>query len=307
VSADRVGPRVIRWRYVAPPLGAAVALACIEVVIAQGQVLAGQAADALLVLLLVNIGGGARDPSRSAQADAAVAAMRSLALVALIRALGIGLPLHHWTRATSELLLAALVGFAAIRLGRLVGGTPRMLMSGGPLTQLGAVVGGFVLGLGAYLLGAPAILPAGASASRWLLAIAGATAAAAVEELVFRGLVQLSLRRVAGRAGLLAATALFATTYLGLRSTSLVLLVALAGLLFAYAVNRTGALGGAVAGHIMLAVGAGALWPALLGFEHRPSLPGPAATIVLAVAVATTAVLVLRYPAAPNVLRRKLV
>src|SRR5437660_1574949 len=82
--------------------------------------------------------------------------------------LAIGLPLHHWTRATSELLLAALVGFAAIRLRRLVGGTPRMLMSGaGPLTQLGAVAGGFVLGLGAYLLGAPAILPAGANPSRW--------------------------------------------------------------------------------------------------------------------------------------------
>jgi membrane protease YdiL (CAAX protease family) len=131
-----------------------------------------------------------------------------------------------------------------------------------------------------------------------LVALAAATAAAAVEEVVFRGLVQVTLQRVAGRAGLVAASALFAATYLDASRAALVLAFALAGLVFAYAVARTGTLAGAVGGHVLLAAGAGGLWPAVLGRSHLAWLHGAGTTIGLILALTLVAAIVLRRPPA---------
>ena len=92
-----------------------------------------------------------------------------------------------------------------------------------------------------------------------------AASAALVEEIVFRGLVQTSLQRLAGGVGALAAAGLFAVSYISFGSASLVLLMALAGLLFAHSVARSGVLGAALAGHVLLAAGAAVVWPVLLG------------------------------------------
>ena len=54
-----------------------------------------------------------------------------------------------------------------------------------------------------------------------------ALAAAAVEEMVFRGVVQVSLQRAAGRAGLIGASVLFAATYLELSTATLIMVLAL--------------------------------------------------------------------------------
>jgi membrane protease YdiL (CAAX protease family) len=115
-----------------------------------------------------------------------------------------------------------------------------------------------------------------------------------VEELLFRGVLQVSLQRAAGRTGLIAANILFAATYLDLSSIALVLVVALAGLCFAHAVARSATLTGAVAGHVLLVVGAGWLWPVVLGPEHPAWVRGTGATFGLGLAVLGMALILLR-------------
>jgi membrane protease YdiL (CAAX protease family) len=252
-----------------------VALAVVEVaLIAPGRVLAGQIADAVLLLVLLNFRGRGPEHSWSARERGAQAAMRALALVPLARVLAAGLPAGRFSEALNELLIGLLLGFAAIWLAPMVG----------------------VLGLVVYLLGAPSLLPAGAGAGRVALAAIAVTTAALVEELVFRGVVQITLQRVAGRIGLIAAAALFACTYLSAGSASLVLAFALAGVVFAQVVARTGVLGGAIAGHCALSIGAFLVWPAVLGRTPSTGLDGPLTTTALALLVAAATYVAVRRP-----------
>lgn len=280
-----------------------VALVVVEIaLIAPGHVLAGQIADGVLLLVLLNFRGHRREETWSARERAVPAAMRALALVPLARVLAAGLPLARFSQALNELVVVLPVGFAAIRLAPVAGVSVRSLARVRPDRYFAqALVSGAVLGLIAYLLGAPALAPGGASADRIAVAVAAATTAAVVEELVFRGLVQVTLQRVAGRIGLVAATALFACTYLGAGSASLVLVFALAGVVFAHVVARTGVLGGAIAGHCALSVGAVVVWPAVLGRTHSMWLEGWVTTTGLALLLAAaTLAAVRRPPVAPR-------
>jgi hypothetical protein len=263
--------------------------------IAPGHLLAGDIVDAALVLLLVSVTADAGVGDSSARGDAALLAMRALALVALIRVVGLGLPLHHRSDALGTLVVAVLIGYATIRAAPIVGVSRQMLLQiRSPLVQARTAAAGLALGLVAYLLGAPRLWPAGAPAGRVLVALLAAAAAATVEEVLFRGVVQVTLQRAAGRAGLLGAGLLFAATYLDLSPVALVMAIALAGFVFADAVARSGSLAGAVAGHGLLAVGAGGIWPALLGTEHPAWLHGTAATIGFGVAALGMAAIMLR-------------
>jgi membrane protease YdiL (CAAX protease family) len=276
----------------------AVGVAVVEVgLIAQGRVLAGQIADGVLLLVLLNFRGRGGQHGASAQERGAPAAMLALALVPLARILGTGLPVAHFSHALNELMIVLPVGFAAIRLAPLVGVSVRRLArarfdrSEAEVAAIGAV-----LGLVVYLLGAPALVPDGAGTGRIALAAIAATAVALVEELVFRGLVQITLQRVAGRIGLIAAAGLFACTYLSEGSASLVLAFALAGVVFAHVVARTGVLGGALAGHWALSIGAFVVWPVVLGRTHSTWLEGSLATTGLALLVAAATLTVIRRP-----------
>ena len=126
------------------------------------------------------------------------------------------------------------------------------------------------------------------------MALVAAVVAAAVEEGVFRGLVQITMQRAAGRVGFVGSVVLFSATYLGTGSAALVLTFALAGLIFADNVARTGSLVGAGLGHVVLVLAAGALWPAVLGRRHHASLSDLGTTIVLSLAIAVVAALSLR-------------
>ena len=275
-----------------------VALAVVEVgLIARGHVLAGQIADAVLLLVLLNFRARGREHSWSAREEGVEAAMRALALVPLARVLAAGLPLGRFSEAPNELMVALLVGFAAIRLAPIVGVSVRRFAQARlDRTAAEVVAIGAMLGLGAYLLGAPPLLPAGAGGGRVAVAVIAVTAAAAVEELVFRGLVQITLQRVAGRLGVVAATGLFACTYLDAGSASLVLVFALAGVVFARVVARTGVLGGAIAGHWALAIGAFLVWPAVLGRTHPTWLDGQLTTTGLVLLVAAATYAAIRQP-----------
>jgi membrane protease YdiL (CAAX protease family) len=283
------------WLPGAPLLCVAALIAVEATLIAPGHLLAGDIVDAALVLFLVSVTAGTVVGERSMRPAAALLAMRALALVALVRVVGLGLPLHDGSEALGTLAVAVLIGFAAIRTGPLVGVSLRTLTQmRSPLVQAAAAGAGLALGLVAYLLGAPRLWPQGAGAGRVLLGLIAAVAAAGVEEIVFRGVVQVSLQRAAGRAGLIGASLLFTATYLDLSTVALVMVLALAGLVFALSVAHSGTLTGAIAGHVLLAVGAGALWPVLLGRHHPAWLHEPGATIGLGVAVLGMAAAMLR-------------
>jgi membrane protease YdiL (CAAX protease family) len=275
----------------------AVTLVAVEAgLIAPGHLLAGDIANAVLILLLVNVGPDPASCDTAGEA-AAVRAMRALAIVALIRVVGLGLPLHDGSDALATLTVAVLVGGAAVWVAPGLG-VPRagLVAPRFSIFDFRLATAGLGLGLLAYLLGASSLWSAGAGGAKVLVALIAAIAAAVVEEWVFRGLVQVTMQRAAGRVGFAAASALFAAMYLGIGSAALVLTFALAGVIFADSAARTGSLAGALTGHVVLVMAAGALWPIVLGWHHRVSLHDFQTSVVLAIAIAVCAALALRRP-----------
>lgn len=268
---------------------AAASVAIEACLVLPGHLLAAQIAYAVLVLVLVNI--APRDPAAlSDRAAAAQSALRALALVPLIRVFALGLPSRGWSQAGALLLIAVLVGAAALRMAPMVGVRHRSLLSLRLSSPHALAIGaGLLLGGVAYLAGAPALWPQGAASRDVGLALAAVTCAAIAEEIVFRGIVQVTFARALGALGVIVATAVFAATYLDAGTTALVLIYALAGFVFARSVSRTATLGGAIIGHVLLALGAGAAWPMIFGRVPPVDLPEPLTSVLLTIAIALAA------------------
>jgi membrane protease YdiL (CAAX protease family) len=268
----------------------AAASAAIEAsLVLPGHLLAAQIAYAVLVLVLVTI--APRDPEAlSDRAAAALSALRALALVPLIRVCALGLPARGWSQAGALLLIAVLIGAAALRMAPMVGVRRRSLVSLrlSPPHAL-AIAAGLLLGGLAYLADAPVLWPQGAASRDIALVLAAVTCAAITEEIVFRGIVQVTFARALGALGVVVASALFAATYLDAGTTALVLIYALAGFVFARSVSRTATLGGAIIGHVLLALGAGAAWPLIFGRVPPVDLPEPLTSVLLTIAIALAA------------------
>lgn len=254
-----------------------------------GHLLAAQIADALLVLVLINI--VPRDPAAlSDRGAAAQSALRALALVPLIRVFALGLPTHGWSQAAGLLLVAIVVAAAALRMAPAVGVPRSRLLS----TRLSpphalAIVAGLGLGCAAYLADAPALWPQDAAPGDVVLALAAVTCAAIAQELVYRGILQLTFQRALGSIGVFVASAVFAAAFLDAGSDALVLIYALAAFIFSRSVSRTGTLAGAIIGHVLLAAGAGAAWPSILGRVPPLELPQPMTSVVLSIAIGLAA------------------
>jgi len=285
-------------RYIGATIAAAAAIVAIEaLLVVEGHLVAAQIADALLVVVLVNSGPRHEAQALSARAAAALGALRALTLVPLIRVVALGLPMRDWSEPVAVLAIALPVGAIALRLAPVVGLRLKPLLSARPATDAFAIGAGAALGLVAYLAGAELLWPEDAPAERVAFGVGAAVVAAIVEELVFRGLVQGTLQRAAGRLGVLTASAIFAATYLDAGSTALVLTFALAGIVFAFVVAHTGTLLGVIFGHALLVAGAGAIWPTLLG-EKVPALREPEAALALSAAIVLVTIMALRRPPA---------
>jgi hypothetical protein len=138
--------------YLAALAALAAAVVAVEAcLVAADHLLAAQIIDAVLVLLLVNI--GPRDRSDlSKRAEAALAALRALALVPLIRVVALALPMRNWSEAAGVLLIALPIGLAAMQLAPFLGIARRQLVTFRlELSHLYAAGGGAALGLVAYL------------------------------------------------------------------------------------------------------------------------------------------------------------
>jgi membrane protease YdiL (CAAX protease family) len=287
------------WRGVRAAVGT---LLCVGVLVAveaalvaPGHALAADIADATMVLLLLNIAAIALRRSSSSDARNAAHALQALALVGLARVVGFGLPLRVGSLAVGTIVISILIGLAAAQaapgFGLPLSAFVRNRM---PRVQMCAAGSGLVLGFLAYVSGAPRLWTPGAGAGRIAVTLVAVGAVSVAGELLFRGVVQGTLQRSAGRLGLLGAVALFTATYLSLAPTVLVMSIALAGLVFSYAVARTGSLMGAAAGHALFLWTGGGVWPVLLGHTNWALSHGVGATIAISLALAAMTVIVLR-------------
>jgi membrane protease YdiL (CAAX protease family) len=276
-------------------LSVAVLIALEAVLLAPGHTLAADISYAVLVFILFNAAVVATRSGGSPEAWLAGNALRALALVALVRVVGFGLPLRDGSSRAGLLVVAALIGVVSAWAAPNLGVSLRALISFRPsFPQASVATAGLLLGLAAYIVGAPSLWARGANGGLIAVAVVAVGVASLVEELLFRGVVQTTLQRSAGRVGLLGASALYAATYLGLSPAALLMVVALAGLVFSYTVARTGNLTGAIAGHALFALGAGGFWPVLLGRRHPPWLHGVGVTVAVGVALAVMALIALR-------------
>jgi membrane protease YdiL (CAAX protease family) len=137
---------------------------------------------------------------------------------------------------------------------------------GRALRQTAAAACGVPLGLAAFALLEPAPL-AGSLSGATLIGAAAVVfvVAGAVEEAIFRGLLQPGLVGVLGTvAGIAAASLLFGAAYLRTGSAEAVAFFAVLGALAGAWVQRTGDLAGVAAAHGLLSAGLIVIWPALL-------------------------------------------
>ena len=194
-------------------------------------------------------------------------ALRALAVVPLARVITIAMAHPDVSDAVTVLATAVAVSWLAIRVAS-AAELDRWSLVALPLQPV-PILAGAVLGVVAYVAGAPTLAAKGADTSEVVVAAVALVVAGATQELVFRGVLQATLQRAAGRPGVILGVLVFASTYIGFRSLELVLVMLLAGLLFANAVMRTGATGATMLGHALLGLGAGAVWPRVLGEDAR--------------------------------------
>jgi hypothetical protein len=283
--------RLLRQPRIAP-FAAAGDLVLIQVMlIGAGHVLAGEIAAAALMLLLIFAG----QTDQWAGRPLVVRAARAVALAALLPVLAAGLPLGDGSFAAATVVLAVLIAGIWLTAAPLVGVQRAIAFKVvNPAFQARIAAAGLMLGLVAYLAGAPRAWGSHAAPVAVGAGVVAVVGGAVSAELLFRCLVQVPLQRVARRAGLVAATALSTAVYVGSYPPSLVVVMAIAASMFGYAVDRTGTAVGAIAGHVGLAVGAGVLGPLILGTLSFPAWRGPEATVALVLWLGVVAIWVLR-------------
>jgi membrane protease YdiL (CAAX protease family) len=223
--------------------------------------LAGTAACAALVLLLLGSDAIASPPSEHAHAQARVA----LALVPLAGILALALPVD-----TVDPMLWPLIAVVPLLVGvkqmaeRL--GLRRRdlgLVAGERRVQILIASTGVPLGLAATVVLDPLPDPDG-----WAALVGGAIVVGvfvgAAEELVLRGLLQPLLVRAIGPRGIAWTAALSASLYAGSRSPAIV--AAAGGLALGFGVLRhhTGSIAGVAVAHGLLVAGALVIWPQVL-------------------------------------------
>lgn len=267
-------------------LAAVAAISAAELLIMQGYVLAAAVADAVVAFVLLNVEWLRVGRLASAlPTPRFTAAMRVLAIVPFTRVITVALPISEVSLPVAELVTAGLVGLTVIGMASSAGLSRAVVFKrrGGDRS----ITTGAVLGFVGYLLGAPVLVKSAAEPREILLALLAASAAAAIEEVVFRGLLQRPLQRVAGRVGILAAIELSVVTYVGFGSVPILLLVAFAGLRFAQTVARADVLGDVIVGHVLLTASAAVGWPLLLGTDHPDiSFLEPVVEVGLAMGIA---------------------
>jgi CAAX protease family protein len=175
----------------------------------------------------------------------------ALVPVPLVRILSLSLPLTPGPVAWRYVLTGLPLLAAALWAARLLAPSRQEigLMWGRPLTQLGIGLVGAPIGSLTYLILKPAPL---VSAFSWRSAVPlslGLVVAGALEEFIFRGLLQMGAQRVLGRSGPLYASLVSTAMYIGYRSAAMLALTLVVSLGFAWLVARSHSLLGVGLAH----------------------------------------------------------
>jgi membrane protease YdiL (CAAX protease family) len=191
-----------------------------------------------------------------------------LALAPLLRLLSLTMPSRHvaevWWYAMvgAPLLLGA---FLAARAVPVTWPGLRLRKRGVPV-QIAIALTGAPLGLAAYEILSPAPLVSPAAFPTFFGACVILILFSALpEEVIFRGLLQGSVRELFGVVGLVIVSGLYAALYVGSMSAEYVAFAGGVALVFAIAVDRTGMLWGAVAARALVNIGLLLVWPTLYG------------------------------------------
>jgi membrane protease YdiL (CAAX protease family) len=262
----RVEPRTaarVAWFYPALALYT-VAIAAGELSLpVVGVVPVAQVDAALMVVLVAHATMLEGPPRRLLAALGLVALLRTVSAAAAVP----GLPAWGSYAAVGVPLLAALL-FARTRLGT----RPRHLpVDGSSPTSRGLNFLMVAMGLPASLIGYAALQPTALLAhpdpGTWLLAAAALVAgAAAVEELLFRGILQAPAIDTLGGSlrGVLYAAGMCTLLYLGVGSVAYLGLMLVLALVWGFSVARGASLWSTTASHGLLLIGMGLVWPILL-------------------------------------------
>ncbi len=212
----------------------------------------------LLSHFIVLSPASSRDDSRTAGAAQLGQAMPVLSLFPLLRILSLALPISF----IPEIYWHALVGvplLIAIALtARLLGWSPSDagLNSRAWPWQLLIALTGIPLSFAAYVAMGPAPLTPPLTTRDTLIgAIILIIFSGAIEEILFRGLLQRVTTEIFGTWGIAWASVLFAVMYLGSHSAPVVALMGLIGLFFGWSVERTGSTWGVILAHGIMLIG----------------------------------------------------
>lgn len=243
---------------VAGVIGYAAAFACIESIGALGNHVVSVVGHCLLIAVLL-----AHMALRPRGRLGAIPA--ALAVVSLLRLLSYGMPFGGLTVGLRAAVVAVPLLLAVVLALRLPGLSGARLGLRPRSWRVQALVGlsGLPLGLLAAWagLGAPAV---GAWPQVTATAV-GLGLAGAVEELVFRGVVQQAAAGVLGRGAFLLSGGVFTAAYAAAGSVTAVVVAALVGLLFGVSAQVSRSVVGVAVAHALLNVGAGLVWARLVG------------------------------------------
>lgn len=248
-------------------LYAAVALV-LELVAADGETLAAVIGYALLILLIANQIGVAllRSTGEGARAVAPAAMLAvpaSLRLVALTLEPG-PVPVARQFVLVGPAAVTALV-CAAICFADL---SPPLDLRLRDRWQRLIAFSGLPIGLlCALVVDRNSLAPQHGVWSDGFALLVLVTAAAMIEDLLFRGYLQTALRRLVGKLAPVFATAAVALFYLGVLPARFVWLAVLLGLCSSVLVELTGRLEGVIAARVFLYAGLFVFWPWLLGLH----------------------------------------
>ncbi len=246
-------------------LGYLVAIVAVGAVAAAGAPTAAALGHGILLVAILTHAGARLERARQGS-DALARGLCGLALVPLLALVGTALSADLLPAAVRITLVALSALAGALLVARVLDLTRAELglRGGSAAAQLAVALTGIPLGLLALALGGARAFEPLAGASPVPLAVA-IVLAAAVQELIFRGVLAAAFGQLFGRAGIAWTSALFAAAAVATGSVGLVAVLALCGLVWGWARERTGSIAGTTAAHVLVASGLALVAPNVLG------------------------------------------
>lgn len=242
-----------------------VAVADAEVAVAYADERLGAFLHGLGLLFLLNHAALLRRGARWTHGSLGPALI-ALSLVPILRLMSFVMPVSGLPPVYDYALTGASVALAvglALRAGELTQAVVRLLTRV-TWTQAFVATSGVPLGLAAYLAVEPEPVVADVASLAAVASVVVLGFGGALEEIVFRGVIQQALSAVLGRVGIAAAAFLYGTTYLGIEPNVYAVFALASGLAFGFVVDRTKSLVGVASARALMSIGSLLAWPHLL-------------------------------------------